>query len=157
MPRYLTFWLLLALAALSLGPLTAQTEPPAPETANVPPPRESSAPTQVNTAPTTPVNPPPFNQELLPTKTGLERNLAWGVLAFGTVITLAMIWFLGQRTKHGSVEDMTDAMKYPVVLVIIVSSLFLVTGGYGNAQITPIIGLLGTVAGYVLGRSKVTK
>lgn len=143
--------LLLLLLSFTGLQLSAQGNPPpapAPTQTNVPPPPEENAPSQG------PVNTPPFDEALLPTKTGLERNLSWGVLVFGAVITLAMIWFLGQRTKNGTVEEMTNAMKYPVVLVIIVSSLFLVTGGYGNSQITPIIGLLGTLAGYILGRGK---
>jgi hypothetical protein len=40
-----------------------------------------------------------------------------------------------------------------VALVLIVNgTLFLVTAGYNAEQITPALGLLGTVAGYMLGR-----
>lgn len=141
----------LLLCVFAVAATTAQGNPPPPAATqtNVPPPPDANTPAQGPA-----VNTPPFDNTLLPTKTGIERNLSWGVLVFGTIVTLAMIWFLGQRTKNGSVEEMTNAMKYPVVLVIIVSSLFLVTGGYGNSQITPIIGLLGTLAGYILGRGK---
>ena len=51
-------------------------------------------------------------------------------------------------------ESLGESFKYLSVTLIIVGSLFLVTAGYGNTQIAPIIGLLGTVAGYLLGRSQ---
>src|SRR5947199_4671832 len=38
------------------------------------------------------------------------------------------------------------------ILVIIFAAVFLVIAGYSDTQITPVIGLLGTIAGYLLGR-----
>jgi hypothetical protein len=35
-------------------------------------------------------------------------------------------------------------------ILIIITSLFLVVAGYNNEQIAPVIGLLGTIAGYLL-------
>ncbi|NJO86699.1 MAG: hypothetical protein HC821_01075 [Lewinella sp.] len=100
------------------------------------------------------VNAPPFNPNAVPTKTSVELWLSVGVLFFGLVVTLALIVVLGQRTKGGDVTDLIDAMKYPIVTVILVGGLFLITAGYGNEQIAPIIGLMGTIAGYLMGRSK---
>ena len=37
------------------------------------------------------------------------------------------------------------------VTIIITSGLFLITAGYNREQISPIVGLLGTIAGYLLG------
>ena len=38
-------------------------------------------------------------------------------------------------------------------ILIIVAAVFLVVAGYTEEQIAPVIGLLGTIAGYILGRS----
>lgn len=38
-------------------------------------------------------------------------------------------------------------------ILIIVSAVFLIIAGYSEQQISPVIGLLGTVAGYILGKS----
>lgn len=38
-------------------------------------------------------------------------------------------------------------------ILIIISSIFLVVAGYSDKQIAPVMGLLGTIAGYLLGKS----
>lgn len=38
------------------------------------------------------------------------------------------------------------------ILIIVFCAVFLVIAGYSQTQITPVIGLLGTIAGYLLGR-----
>ena len=38
-------------------------------------------------------------------------------------------------------------------IMIIVAALFLVVAGYSDKQIAPVMGLLGTIAGYLLGKS----
>ena len=40
--------------------------------------------------------------------------------------------------------------------LIIVTAVLLVVVGFGEKQISPVIGLLGTVAGYLLGRNTAT-
>lgn len=45
-----------------------------------------------------------------------------------------------------------DSIKFIVITLIITSTLFLITAGYSNDQIAPAVGLLGTIAGYLLGR-----
>ncbi|MEL6972338.1 MAG: hypothetical protein AAFO02_19385, partial [Bacteroidota bacterium] len=75
--------------------------------------------------------------------------LSLGVLLFGMVVVLAQAFIINRRE-----EPLSQSLKYLSVSLIIVGSLFLVTAGYGNSQIAPIIGLLGTVAGYLLGRTQ---
>ncbi|QTA83229.1 Uncharacterized protein dnl_56240 [Desulfonema limicola] len=41
--------------------------------------------------------------------------------------------------------------------LVIVSGLFLITAGYSQEQISPMIGLLGTTAGYLLGKTETEK
>jgi hypothetical protein len=65
------------------------------------------------------------------------------------IVVLSQAWIINSRQ-----EPLSQSLKYLSVSLIIVGSLFLVTAGYGNSQIAPIIGLLGTVAGYLLGRTQ---
>ena len=109
--------------------------------------------TAVNTPPTATtaegVNLPPVSTDLVPTKSSQEVWLSLGVLLFGMVVVLAQAFIINRRE-----EPLSQSLKYLSVSLIIVGSLFLVTAGYGNSQIAPIIGLLGTVAGYLLGRTQ---
>ena len=111
--------------------------------------------TAVNTPPTAAttltdgVNLPPVSSDLVPTKSSQEVWLSLGVLVFGMIVVLAQAWIINSRK-----EPLSQSLKYLSVSLIIVGSLFLVTAGYGNSQIAPIIGLLGTVAGYLLGRTQ---
>lgn len=95
------------------------------------------------------VNLPPVNTDMVPTKSSQEVWLSLGVLAFGVIVVLAQAFLINKST-----EALTNSLKYLSISLIIVGSLFLVTAGYGNTQIAPIIGLLGTVAGYLLGRAQ---
>lgn len=121
---------------LFVGALLAQ-----PETIN--------EPAVVGQPPVSGVNSPPMSSDIVPTKTEQEVWLSIGVLIFGVVVILAQAILMLKRE-----ETLGESFKYLSVTLIIVGALFLVTAGYGNTQIAPIIGLLGTVAGYLLGRSQ---
>lgn len=110
-----------------------------------PEPVENTVPNNVPTD----VNTPNFNAAQGPTITTLELWLSIGVLAFGLAVVIGQIYLFQQRE-----ESVQEVMKYLSVTLIIVGSLFLVTAGYGNEQIAPIIGLLGTIAGYLMGRQQ---
>ncbi len=100
-------------------------------------------------------NPPPaFNPNLTPRHSDVEVYLSIAILLFGALVTLGFLWAIINRTKDASSAEFIDAMRYPVVLVIVVGSLFMVTAGYGTDQTAPILGLLGTIAGYLMGRAK---
>lgn len=100
-------------------------------------------------------NPPPaFNPNLTPRHSDVEVYLSIAVLIFGALVVLGFLWATINRTKDASPAEFIDAMRYPVVLVIIIGSLFMVTAGYGTDQTAPILGLLGTIAGYLMGRAK---
>jgi len=98
------------------------------------------------------VNPPPATDGSTPTfgpqKTVQEVYMSIAVLVFGLFIVLAQT-FLFYKQK----ADVEEVLKYFVVTLIIIGALFLVTAGYGNQQIAPILGLLGTIAGYLLGKA----
>ncbi len=97
------------------------------------------------------VTPPPIGeegQEFGPQKTIQEIYMSVAVLVFGILVVAAQtILFYRQKA------DVEEAFKYFIVTLIIIGSLFLVTAGYGNQQIAPILGLLGTIAGYLLGKA----
>jgi hypothetical protein len=78
--------------------------------------------------------------------------LSVGVLVFGLVV-LGMIVLL--RLKAASAESTTFRL-FGLTLVI-TAGLFLIVAGYSQQQIAPMMGLLGTVAGYLLGKSEDVK
>lgn len=69
------------------------------------------------------------------------------VLSFGFLLMLAVLIFL-YKSKKGF-GNLT--FKILGIILIATASLFLIVAGYSNDQITPVIGLLGTVAGYIFG------
>ncbi len=73
-------------------------------------------------------------------------TLSLGVLGFGLVIILVLAWLVQKR------EDPDVLLRVFCVPLIILSAVFLIVMGYSQDQITPVIGLLGTLAGYLLGR-----
>jgi hypothetical protein len=70
------------------------------------------------------------------------------VLGFGLVITLVAASLVKHGTSHNSV------LRVFGTILILVFSVFLVVAGYDDKQIAPVLGLLGTVAGYLLGKSE---
>jgi len=79
----------------------------------------------------------------------LEFTLSISVLVFGLLIIILEM-FLIKHKKIGS----DDTIKFITITLIITGTLFLITAGYSNDQIAPAVGLLGTIAGYLLGRIK---
>jgi hypothetical protein len=80
--------------------------------------------------------------------TSREAFTAGSVLAFGLAMT-GIAYRLLTTSKVAS----EDVIKLFALLVIVTGVLFLVAAGYSAADIAPSMGLLGTIAGYLLGRS----
>lgn len=70
------------------------------------------------------------------------------LLAFGLAV-VAALWRVDRKrlTENG-------ALRLVGATVVVVMAVFLCTAGFTLEQITPAIGLLGTMGGYVLGRSE---
>lgn len=68
------------------------------------------------------------------------------VVLFGTFI-LACATYLIKREKQAD-----QILRLFGTILIIIGSLFLIVAGYSEKQIAPVIGLLGTIAGYILGK-----
>jgi hypothetical protein len=81
-----------------------------------------------------------------------EFQLSIIVLSFGFVIVLIEVFLIKLRRISSE-----DSIKFITITLIITSTLFLITAGYSNNQIAPAVGLLGTIAGYLLGKINTTK
>ena len=76
----------------------------------------------------------------------LVCKLSLGIGAFA-ILSFALVGFLIWQKKNAE-----QILRTFGILVIIFAAVFLVVAGYSDTQITPVIGLLGTIAGYLLGR-----
>ena len=68
------------------------------------------------------------------------------VLIFGLIV-IVFATHLIQRGKSAEA-----VLRIFGTILIIVIAVFLVVAGYSDTQISPVMGLLGTIAGYLLGR-----
>jgi hypothetical protein len=78
-----------------------------------------------------------------------EIYLSLGVLAFGLILVI----FTGIFTLRRCVGWDQEATRVFTISVIVTAGLFLITAGYSDQQIAPMFGLLGTIVGYLLGKS----
>lgn len=78
----------------------------------------------------------------------LAQFLGVAVLLFG-LISMVLMFILFMRRR--STELVLRAFGVPL---IIVSAVFLVVAGYTEQQIAPVMGLLGTIAGYLLAKTE---
>jgi hypothetical protein len=76
----------------------------------------------------------------------LVCKLSLGI-GFFAIVAFALITYLISKEKRPE-----QILRTFGILIIIFAAVFLVIAGYSAAQITPVIGLLGTIAGYLLGR-----
>jgi hypothetical protein len=75
----------------------------------------------------------------------LVITLSLALLVFGLIICGLTTYLL---TRNRQATDVIRGFSLPL---IIVSAVVLVVAGYSNQQISSVIGLLGTIAGYLLG------
>lgn len=80
--------------------------------------------------------------------TSIEILLSISVLSFGLCVLL-MQTFLVTRVPSGWTP--AAILRSYGLTLILTFAVLLITAGYSNQQILPVIGLLGTVAGYLLG------
>jgi hypothetical protein len=82
----------------------------------------------------------------------LVRFLSVSILGF-SVVALIMVTALLWRSERTPQEVLRI---FGIMAIIGVSALLLVAG-YSNDQLTPIVGLFGAIAGYLLGKDPATK
>ena len=73
------------------------------------------------------------------------------VLVFGVFVLLLATYLIRIGKSSESV------LRIFGTVLIIVISVFLVVAGYTSNQIAPVMGLLGTIAGYLLGKETATR
>ena len=69
------------------------------------------------------------------------------ILLFGafTIVIAALLIKWGHNSE--------STLRVLGTITIIFASIFLIVAGYSDKQIAPVMGLLGTIAGYLLGKS----
>jgi hypothetical protein len=113
------------------------------------PPSDTGTTTMANADP---MEPPSSNETVVLPISRLEFDLSLWVLGFGFLVILLEIFLISRRNIHSE-----DIIKFIVVTIIIISTMFLITAGYSNNQVAPAVGLLGTIAGYLLGKADSSK
>lgn len=78
-------------------------------------------------------------------------SLSLIILGFG-VIVLGFITYVVITKIDSITSDLL--LKVYLTPLIIVCAVFLIITGYSEQQVSPIIGLLGTIAGYLLAKGK---
>jgi len=76
------------------------------------------------------------------------KTMSKYILAYGAILSL-FSGVIALKTRGWNQE----ATKVFTVTVIVTAGLFLMTAGYTSEQIAPMYGLLGTIVGYLLGKS----
>ena len=100
-----------------------------------------------------PANPPPAasgTTRVVSLLSSYEFVLSCVILAFGLIV-IVLQFFLLRRVV---VQRSEEVMRYYTVTLIIIASLVLVAAGLSDRQIASVVGLFGTVAGYILGRAE---
>ncbi len=73
------------------------------------------------------------------------------VVSFGAFICLCITLLIIK--KHPA----ENILRPFGTILIVIGALFLIVAGYSQQQISPVIGLLGTIAGYLLGKDSNTQ
>ncbi len=71
-----------------------------------------------------------------------------GMLLFFSFLVICILSYLIKQDA----SKLESLLKVFGTILIIVVSIFLIVAGYSEKQIAPVIGLLGTLAGYLLGK-----
>lgn len=79
-------------------------------------------------------------------RSNTELWLSVSILIFGMIIIIVEYLLL----RGSELEQVTRTY---IVTLIIIGTLFLISAGLDNEQISPALGLFGTIAGYLLGRT----
>ena len=85
-------------------------------------------------------------------RTLLENVLSIAVLAFGLILA-GILTIAAVKSKSGRPFG-TNYVKLVGLTLVITAGLFLICAGYSQDQIAPMVGLLGTIAGYLLGKGE---
>jgi len=96
---------------------------------------------------------PQYRENIKYTKPQAEEyafHMSLSILLFGLILCLAEIFILIK--KNGYSWDPSSIRVFGLTLIIICGAV-LITAGYSEYQIASMMGLLGTVAGYLLAKT----
>jgi hypothetical protein len=84
----------------------------------------------------------------VPPKTSYEVQLTWMTVAIGvaTICIFCLMHWRGRRLPK-------DFYRHFTLCLVVFASLFVIVAGYTESQIAPVFGLLGSIVGYIFGRS----
>ena len=85
-------------------------------------------------------------------RSALEGLLSIGVLAFGLLFS-GILTIVAVKCRTEKLFG-ASYLKLVGLTLVITAGLFLICAGYSQDQIAPMIGLLGTIAGYLLGKGE---
>ncbi len=77
-----------------------------------------------------------------------EIALSITVLVFKLAIVMIVAWLRVNRAINGDAS-----FKLVGLMIVVGSSLFLISAGWSQQQITPVVGLLGTSLGFIFGKN----
>ena len=80
-----------------------------------------------------------------------EFLLGLVALLFGLMVILSGMWTLRNTTITAE-----QALRFYAVIVILIGTLLLILSGLDGQTVAPAMGLFGTIAGYILGKSQTT-
>jgi hypothetical protein len=80
--------------------------------------------------------------------TSIEIVLSFSILVFGAMVFALQTWLIVRMPLNWTPNAI---LRFNGLTLIITGAILLVTAGYSNEQMTPVIGLLGAIAGYLLG------
>lgn len=76
------------------------------------------------------------------------------VVMTGTILTFCFFCFMFLYLIVKSDRANPFVLRVYVITIVILGTLLVVSSSYAAEQIAPIVGLFGTIAGYVLGRGE---
>jgi hypothetical protein len=76
----------------------------------------------------------------------IALGLSYSILIFGLLVLLLMSVLVAKFNVN-----INRILRAFALVLIIVAAVFLIVAGYTEQQIAPVMGLLGTIAGYLLG------
>jgi len=79
----------------------------------------------------------------------IALGLSFSILIFGLLVLSLMSWML-VKTR----VNLNALLRAFALILIIVAAIFLIVAGYTQDQIAPAMGLLGTIAGYLLNTAR---
>jgi Trk-type K+ transport system membrane component len=77
--------------------------------------------------------------------------LSIAILIFALILCLMMVYVV---TRTSMQWDSMSIIRIFGLTFVITTAMYLITAGYSTEQISPMIGLLGSIAGYLLGEAK---